>query len=176
VAVIRPDTVASSRWTARSTSSRASRAITGTRRAGLLGETLAGTPVNAAPGYPAAIAEVFLLEGPRLLQLTNFRRVDTGREFLSVNGRRAFFHASADPLGTNPTENCQLFSIDTLGRHLRQLTHFREGERSVNGCQDGPPPGCGGGIASQDPVTGTGALTAGRSGSTFPTTCLPLVA
>jgi hypothetical protein len=130
-------------------------AISGTRRATLLSETVAGTPKNAVPGIPAEVHEVFLLEGPRLIQLTSFERVDTAPELLGVSGRRAFFRASADPLGTNPTENCQLFSIDTLGRHLRQLTHFSEGERSVNGCQDGPPPGCAVGNASQDPVTGT---------------------
>src|SRR5262249_34138365 len=32
------------------------------------------------------------------------------------------FLASADPLGTNSKRNCQLFSIDTVGAHQRQLT------------------------------------------------------
>jgi hypothetical protein len=127
--------------------------ISGTRRATLLGETLPGMPVNATPGFPATIAEVFLLEGPRLLQLTNFRRNDTARELLSINGRRAFFRASADPLGTNPTENCQLFSIDTLGRRLRQVTNFNRGGSTSKSCLYLRRPGCILEGARQDPAT-----------------------
>jgi hypothetical protein len=114
---------------------------------------LPGIPVNVAPGYISLINEVFLLDRRNLLQLTNFHRVDTGSQFLDVDGRRVFFRASADPLGINPSENCQLFSVDAFGRNLRQLTHFREGERSLNGCASGPPPGCRVGRAVQDPVT-----------------------
>src|SRR5262249_59224196 len=94
------------------------------------------------------------LDGKNLVQLTNFRRVDTGRGFLSANGRRVFFTASADPLGANPSENCQLFSIDRVGGHLHQLTRFREGDRSVAGCSNVPPrsnvP-----VTTQDPETRT---------------------
>jgi hypothetical protein len=81
--------------------------------------------------------ELFLIDGKRLLQLTNFRRPDTSRVFLTPDGRRAFLRASADPLGTNPSGTCQLFSIDTLGAHLRQVTHFREGKPFAPG-QDSP--------------------------------------
>src|SRR5262249_35064542 len=52
------------------------------------------------------------------------------------------FVASADPFGTNPSGDCQLFSIDTLGEGLRQLTHFSQPEYSVNGCSALVPPGC----------------------------------
>src|SRR5262249_19260014 len=116
-----------------------------------------GTPVNSISSYPLTIFEVFLLDGKKLLQLTNFRRVDTGRGFLSADGRRVFFTASADPFGANPSENCQLFSIDRLGGHLRQVTRFREGARSVNGCSNLPPPGagCNVQVTTQDPVTQT---------------------
>jgi hypothetical protein len=118
--------------------------------------SLPGSPVNPNP-FLAAIQEVFLLDGKNLLQLTNFRRADTNARLLSANGQRVFFVASADPLGANPTENCQLFSIDTLGAHLRQVTHFREGDQAVNGCFAGPPPGCylGNLFVLQDPVTRT---------------------
>jgi hypothetical protein len=96
--------------------------------------SLPGSPVNPRP-LSSDIREVFLLDGKTLLQLTNFRRADTFVAFLSANGQRVFFTASADPLGANPTENCQLFSIDTLGTHLRQVTHFREGDQpSAAGC------------------------------------------
>src|SRR5262249_14857975 len=127
-----------------------------------------GPPVNPIPGVssPAAlINEVFLVSGRDLLQLTNFRRADTSGLFVDVNRRRAFFIASADPLGRNRSQNCQIFSIDTFGAHLRQVTHFREGDHAVNGCLGGPPPdGCGigeylidqlGQAAREDPATGT---------------------
>jgi len=116
---------------------------------------LAGTPENSIANFPLAIFEVFILDGKKLLQLTNFRRVDTGRGFLSADGRRVFFTASADPFGANPSENCQLFSIDRLGGHLRQVTRFREGARSVDGCANLPPPGCNVQVTTQDPVTRT---------------------
>ena len=125
-------------------------------RTGVLTLDLPGTPVNSVFTFPPTISEVFLLDGKNLLQLTNFRRVDTGRGFLSANGRRVFFTASADPLGANPSENCQLFSIDRLGGHLHQVTRFREGARSVNGCANGRRPGgCNVQVTTQDPVTRT---------------------
>jgi hypothetical protein len=129
--------------------------VTG-RRTELLTLDRPGTPVNSVFTFPDTIAEVFLLDGKNLLQLTNFQRVDTGRGLLSADERRVFFTASANPpSGTNPSENCQLFSIDRYGGHLRQVTRFREGARSVNGCANGPPPGCNIQITTQDPVTQT---------------------
>jgi hypothetical protein len=63
-------------------------------------------------------------------------------------------------LGTNPTENCQIFSIDPTGGDLRQLTDFREvgdGERSKWGCTFVPwPQGCG--AYSGGPDARTGAI------------------
>lgn len=113
--------------------------ITGEASAVLL--RLPGTPVN--PGGLGAIQEVFAIDGHNVLQLTDFRRQDTWNPTLSADGQRVFFSASADPLGTNPTENCQIFSIDRNGGDLRQLTHFREGPYSPTGCHSGPPPdGC----------------------------------
>src|SRR5262249_47392560 len=72
--------------------------------------------------------------------------------------RRVLLRASADPLGTNPSENCQLFSVDRFGGHLRHITHFEpsEGARSEAGCAlPGPPPGCDVSGLIQDPVTRT---------------------
>ena len=47
--------------------------------------------------------------------------------------RRAFFISSADPLGANTGRICQLFSIDLLGGHLRQLTTLEDPGRPVTG-------------------------------------------
>ena len=79
-----------------------------------------------------------------VLQLTNFRRTDTYNATVSADGERVFFSAATDRLGTNPTENCQLFSIDRNGGDLRQLTDFREAPvRARNGCYFGrKPSGC----------------------------------
>ncbi len=89
--------------------------------------------------------EIYLLDHSELLQLTNFCRPDTFAGTQSIDGQRAFFVASADPFQTNPTMNCQIFSIDRLGTDLRQLTSFSQGGHSSVGCdsQAGPgPPGC----------------------------------
>jgi hypothetical protein len=113
-----------------------------------------------------AYQEVFIIKGKRLLQLTDFHRANTSRVFLGVDGRRVFVRANADPFGTNPSGTCQLFSIDTLGMHLRQLTHFRagqpfaDGQYSANECGGYGPvppylPGCSIFGAYQDPVTRT---------------------
>ena len=92
---------------------------------GLLTLSMPGTPVNDDPGSNDPISEVFSFDGKNLLQLTNFHRIDTFSAFLDTSRTRAFFMASADPRkNENPDGHCQLFSIDTLGRGLRQLTHF----------------------------------------------------
>jgi hypothetical protein len=101
----------------------------------------------------SSFQEVFILDGKRLLQLTSFRRPDTGRRFITTDRRRVFFVGAADPLGTNPSGNCQLFSVSTLGTRMRQITAFGEREHSVNGCNFGPPPGCAIWNAYQDPAT-----------------------
>jgi hypothetical protein len=78
-----------------------------------------GVPVNRLPGIleGTSIYEVFIIDGTDVLQLTNFRRVDTAqRLILGQDGERVFFTASVDPpLGTNPLEVCQIFSADALG-------------------------------------------------------------
>jgi hypothetical protein len=131
-------------------------AITGARREVVI-LVLSGEPVNPQPPALTSIFEVFIDDGTNLLQLTNFRRADTLWAVLSLDGQRVFLTASADPLGTNPTENCQIFSVDALGGDLRQLTHFGGEERSTIGCQSGPPPGCFVALA-YDPQQGQNAL------------------
>jgi hypothetical protein len=113
---------------------------------------LPGTAVNPSPGAER-ISEVFLIDGRNLLQLTSFRRVDTNSLFLGADRRRAFFAASADPLGTNPAGNCQVFSIGTLGQHLRQITRFNEEGGDDSQCFGNVPPGCAVRESLQDPVT-----------------------
>jgi hypothetical protein len=111
-------------------------------------------PVNPFPAFSSTtVEEVFSLAGENVLQLTNFRRVDTNSPVLSIDRQRVVFSASANPLGINPTENCQLFSIDTLGGDLRQLTHFRAADHSEIGCLSIPGPGCTVYTAGQDPET-----------------------
>jgi len=101
-------------------------------------------PVNRGP----FVNEVFVIDGDNVLQLTNFGRYDTFAPTLSADGQHVIFSASANPpsLGTNPTENCQLFSIDRTGGDLRQLTDFHEGPEglhSTTGCfLSIPPLGC----------------------------------
>jgi WD40 repeat protein len=110
---------------------------------------ITGAEVNAAslPVPGSAAKEVFVVDqSDDILQLTDFSRPDTLTPTLSADGQRVIFAASANPLGKNPKQNCQLFSIDRLGNDLRQLTDFHEGpvnELSKNGCLFGPAPsGC----------------------------------
>jgi len=137
---------------------------------GLFLGLLPGTPVATHHGL--GILEVFVRNGTNLLQLTNFRRDDTLTGSLSGDRQRVFFLASADPFGMNPSENCQIFSIDALGSDLRQVTRFRAAEHSEVGCIDQTPgiPGCYIGVdvaggPYQDPVT---------QSLVFDSTCDPL--
>jgi hypothetical protein len=114
-------------------------------------------PAHPIPIFPAQ--EVFLREGTNVTQLTNFGLADTVGLFLSVDRRRVIFSASADPLRTNSKKNCQLFSVDTVGAHFRQLTHFDSGEPAVASCVLGPPPGCGIPAVVRDRQTGTIVFT-----------------
>jgi hypothetical protein len=95
-------------------------------RTNLVRLAVPGTPVSppATPPYPFPLTEAFVQDGKNLVQLTNFRRTDTFIGFLNPTRTRAFFMASADPFGTNPLESCQMFSVDTVGGGLRQVTHF----------------------------------------------------
>src|SRR5262249_60887306 len=64
------------------------------------------------------------------------------------------FSASVNtPLaGTNPSESCQLFSIDRTGGDLRQLTTFSEvsEEQGAIGCLFTHGPGCALALVAQD--------------------------
>ena len=98
--------------------------------------------MTTAP-YLDPIVEMFFRNGDRLLQLTNFGRSDTQHGLPVPNGTRIVFRASADPLGSNPTNTCQLFSIDRFGGPLRQLTRLDAGIPSQGGCGvSNPPPAC----------------------------------
>jgi hypothetical protein len=77
---------------------------------------------------------MFLSDGKNLTQLTNFGRNDTGFGRSFVAGGRAFFMASANPFGENQAEICQVFSTNTRGGDLRQLTHLPSDGRPYNGC------------------------------------------
>lgn len=108
------------------------------------------------PSGGAVAPEIFFFdEEQNLLQLTNFRRQDTLSVLLDIGGETVFYLASADPLGTNPSRNCQLFAVPTIGGTPRQLTDFGEAPQSTFGCLFSPLPGCAIGGMFQDPDTGT---------------------
>jgi hypothetical protein len=90
------------------------------------------------------VYEVFVTASDHVLQLTNFQRFDTGNSGVATDGQRVFFLASANPPelhDSNPSENCQVFSISVLGNDLRQLTHFGAADRSTFGCFGAVPLG-----------------------------------
>jgi len=108
--------------------------------------------------------ELFAFDGSNLLQLTTFGRADTGLlgALVGPDEDHVFFTASADPFGTNPSENCQIFSIDRLGRDLRQLTDFHTAEHSVIGCTSYPSTqGCAPFLQAQDAISGTLVFSSG---------------
>jgi hypothetical protein len=125
----------------------------------LLGLQLNGAPVGVGSETAHTFLEIFLAEKKHLLQLTNLRRTTTGflGKVLDRRADRAYFVSPADAFvpSTNPSQNCQLFSIGTTGAGLRQLTRFDEGELSQNGCTHYDRPGCGVGPLFRDAVTGT---------------------
>jgi hypothetical protein len=117
-------------------------------------------------GYCMATHEVLVYDGDaHVVEVTNFGREDTSRivPFYSARDQRVYFTASADPLGTNPRQDCQIFSMEPISRDMRQLTFFREGDGhgSAQACQSNPwPNGCRIDFSrsftpSQDPQTGT---------------------
>ena len=114
--------------------------ITGARPFAAPLELCSGMPVNHILVVPDTISEIFLIDGVDVLQLTNFGREDTGFAGVSrvdVDGERVYFGASANPpeLGdNNPSENCQIFSVDRNGSDLRQLTNFSDAPHSKVGC------------------------------------------
>jgi cysteine-rich repeat protein len=106
---------------------------------------------------PPARGEEFLLDGKNFVQLTNFGRLDTSDGF--VHRGRVLFSASANLRGENPHEICQLFSVNTRGADLHQVTHLPWDGRPSNGCFSGGgrPTSCN--IRQLgtflDPITGT---------------------
>jgi hypothetical protein len=131
-----------------------------------LPDGIAQNPPGFSSFFSDQIRELFLVDGKHFLQLTNFRRADTGAELVTRDKQRVVFVSSGNPRPTrnreqlarsNPSENCQLFSIDRTGTGLRQLTNFRESDGlSIFGCRYGPAPlGCLVARALQDPVTRT---------------------
>jgi len=111
-------------------------------------------PANPVPFFAPFTKEAFLLDRDKLLELTNFSRADTFGLFVGADGRRVFLNASVNYRGRNSTESCQLFSIDRLGRDLRQITDLnRGGSHSTTGCAIGSRD-CYIGPTTQDPVTG----------------------
>ena len=99
-------------------------------------------PLGGALSGPGDIFAID--ERQNILQLTDFGRPDTYPPVVDVDEEHIYFPASADPLGINRTQNCQIFSIDRLGNNLRQLTNFHETEHSTWGCNFGTrPKGCG---------------------------------
>jgi hypothetical protein len=124
--------------------------------AGREGNVLTVTmPYMAAEPRAAGFAgEVWTRKGSQLLQLTNFARTDTHGGALSRDGGRVVFQASTNRLGTNPMNNCQLFSMPRLGGTIRQLTRFDPPMPSLDGCnRNAPPPACLIGGVQVDPVT-----------------------
>jgi len=102
-----------------------------------------GEAVNPVPPSGLTAREVFVADGPTVLQLTDFRRGDTSflPPFFSARDQRAYFTASADPLGSNPSHDCQIFSMEPVTRELRQVTFFHEGGDHAAACI-GAPHGC----------------------------------
>ena len=127
----------------------------------LLRVSLPGTPTGppiSPPGSTFPITEIFVQYGKRqLVQLTNYRRLDTWAGFLTRDRKRAVFLASADPVRMNPDGSCQLFSVDVHGGVPRQITHLDPGSPVTNpGCFLPSGIGYGGFRAiTQDPATRT---------------------
>jgi hypothetical protein len=120
--------------------------VTGTRtRVAVTAVTYPAEPADHFAIHPPVFAELYLLEGPNVVQLTAFHRGDTARSGRggAFVGNRVFFDASADPFGTNPDQYCQMFSVNTLGTGLRQVTHLRDRDSpSGSGCYDWSPGSC----------------------------------
>jgi hypothetical protein len=85
-------------------------------------------------GLSGPVTELFLVDGKNLVQLTRFGRNDTGFGHSFIARGRVFFLASANLLDENPAEICQLFSVNTRGGDLHQLTHLRSDGRPYSGC------------------------------------------
>jgi hypothetical protein len=131
--------------------------------------SIISVPVNGG----AVVGQAFVIEPgsvtlgrePRVLQLTNY---GAGQARMTTDRQRVVFLTQADPLGTNPSNQCQWFSIDRLGSGLRQLTSFSTGSEPACGCAifNCAAPGCSVGLNGRvDQITG---------GLVFVSTCDPL--
>jgi Tol biopolymer transport system component len=111
-------------------------------------------PVSGPSGDVAFEAFLFDTNPSQVLQLTNFGRLDTAYPRVTADRQRVLFIASADPVGENPDNNCEFFSIDWIGTNLRQLTHIGEGGQ--RGCDryGFDSPGCSITLVRVDPLTG----------------------
>lgn len=131
---------------------------------GLLPGEVEGPNPNGDP-----TSEVFLVDGRNVLQLTSFHRADTiGWSFFRG---RVLVEASANPLGTNPGDLCQLFSVGRLGGRLRQLTHLPPdaGGRQPVGCNAPGIPG------AECTISNQGVAQDAKTGAVlFQSSCDPL--
>jgi hypothetical protein len=102
------------------------------------------------------VFEVFLFDTspPQALQLTNFGRLDTDYAQVTADRQRVLFIATADPVGENPDNNCEFFSIDRIGTNLRQLTHIGEGGQQSCDSFALYSEGCSITLVRVDPLTG----------------------
>jgi hypothetical protein len=129
---------------------------------GIFGVRFPGQAANDPSAMPT---ELFRnISNRHALQLTNFGHSDTG----AFGGRHAdlLFYTSADPLGENRFNTCQLFRISPLATGLRQLTHFDEGRPSREGCDITVRPGCG--------LLGVNQFSHSQRAITFFSDCNPL--
>lgn len=97
---------------------------------------LSDEPAHSGP--PGPIQEILLVDGTNYLQLTDFQRSDTTNPTIDLHDARVLFVGSADPAGTNASNNCQLFTVDTTGARLTQISAFGEVDHSEFGCAFGP--------------------------------------
>ena len=107
---------------------------------------------------PGPVREIFVRNGDKTLQLTNYGRSDTSFPTRLRGGRQVVFRASADPVRRNRKHASQLFRIDRLGGHVRQLTRFEPSGTGLTDCTGTPMGRCRLVInvpTKQDPVSRT---------------------
>jgi hypothetical protein len=106
------------------------------------------------------VREIFARNGDKTLQLTNYGRSDTAFPTRLRDRQHVVFRASANPpdLNQNTQFGSQLFRVDGLGGHVRQLTHFPRFATVPVACTGAPTATCGLPVnapVKQDLVTGT---------------------
>lgn len=103
--------------------------------------------------FPGPVSEIFVRNGQNLLQLTQMGRSDTQFPFRLRDRDHVVFAASGDPVKRNASNTCQLFNIDVLAGHLRQLTRF-DGGPAAPGCTSAASCTVAQSLDVQDPATG----------------------